>query len=158
MSIRMKQKHFKGCTDKRFVDRLPLPGCVKYDERLTAYQKLQLLDKRSPEYRKRLSELPNELGLNDKTGFDASGKTVRIPSEASPVIDMKLCHGGIVIMHGRRIQEYYEHAVTPEGKLRFALTSRFIELDSLKDGDKPSWEVRGEEEAYDGLRLPEPTR
>jgi len=152
----MKQKHFKGCTDKRFVDSPPVPGCIAYDTRLTAYKELQHLDKKSAEYRQRLSNLPNELGLNNKGGINEHGKTTRVPNEASAVINMKLCHGDIVVMHGRMIQEYYEHAVVPEGKLRFALTSRYIELDSLKDGDKPDWEVKDEELAYNGFALPEP--
>lgn len=157
MTLRMKQKHYKGCTDKRFVDRPPLPGCLKYKERLAAYNALQALDKKSPAYRQRLSDLPSELGLNDKTRVDPNtGKSTRIKGEQEPMISLKLCHGGVVIMHGAAIQEYYEHAVVPEGKMRFALTSRYIDIDSLKDDEKPSWTVENEKEPYNGFKLPAP--
>jgi alkylated DNA repair dioxygenase AlkB len=157
MTLRMKQKHYKGCTDKRFVDSPPLPGCLKYKERLAAYNYLQHMDKKSPAYRLRLSELPQELGLHDRTRIDpVTGKTTRVTADADAVISLNLCHGGVVIMHGAAIQEYYEHAVVPSGKLRFALTCRYIDIDSLKEHEKPKWEVTNEKEPYDGFKLPTP--
>lgn len=157
MTLRMKHKHYRGCTDKRFVDRHPLPGCPKYDERLAAHNALKQFDKKSPAYRQRLSELPSELGLNDKTRIDATtGKTIRIKGDAEAVINLKLRHGGVVIMHGAAIQEYYEHAVVPSGNLRFALTCRYIDIDSLKEGEKPDWQVTNEKEPYNGFNLPAP--
>ncbi|KAI0130179.1 hypothetical protein BJ170DRAFT_720338 [Xylariales sp. AK1849] len=50
-----------------------------------------------------------------------------------PVVSFTLNHGDIVIMHGTEIHKFYEHEVIPRGKLRFALTSRFIRPDSIKD-------------------------
>jgi hypothetical protein len=91
-----------------------------------------------------MQQIPVELGLKDGNG------------NAKPVIELKLMHGGIVIMHGQAIQEVYEHAVTPEDKLRFALTCRHIELNSLKQTDRPTWEVLPDEVKYDGLALPLP--
>lgn len=155
MTLRMKQKHWKGCTGKNFVDRPPLPGCLKYEERLAAYKALQDLDKKSPAYRQRLSDLPSELGLNDKTRIDpATGRSTRIQSQQDAVITLKLCHGGVVIMHGAAIQEYFEHSVVPEGKLRFALTCRSIDPHSLEEHEKPTWTVENEKEPYDGFKLP----
>ncbi|QDS69615.1 hypothetical protein FKW77_008812 [Venturia effusa] len=157
MTLRMKKKHYKGCTDKLFVNMPPLPGCLKYEERLAAYNSLQKLDKKSPAYRRRLSELPSELGLSDKTRIDPiTGKSIRNKSEQDALISLKLCHGGVVIMHGAAIQEYYEHAVVPEGKLRFALTCRYIDPDSLEEDARPTWTVENEKEPYDGFKLPEP--
>ncbi|TID23723.1 Oxoglutarate/iron-dependent oxygenase [Venturia nashicola] len=156
MNIRMKQRHYRGCTTL-FTDRPPLPGSLKYEERLAAYNDLQDIEKPSHAYRRRLHDLPSELGLMDKTRIDpATGKSTRIKSEQDPVISMKLCHGGIVIMHGTGIQECFEHAVTPEGKMRIALTSRYIDPDSLKGDEKPTWAVENEKEPYDGLKLPAP--
>ncbi|KUJ09311.1 uncharacterized protein LY89DRAFT_598097 [Mollisia scopiformis] len=37
-----------------------------------------------------------------------------------------LKHGDLLIMHGNGIHKDYEHSVKPAGKLRFALTSRFV--------------------------------
>ncbi|ESZ95165.1 hypothetical protein SBOR_4465 [Sclerotinia borealis F-4128] len=45
----------------------------------------------------------------------------------SDVLVMNLEHGDIVVMHGCKIQEDYEHAVTPQGSVRFAMTSRYID-------------------------------
>ncbi|RDI83901.1 hypothetical protein Vi05172_g6376 [Venturia inaequalis] len=157
MTLRMKQKHYRGCTDKRFVDRPPLPGSLKYEERLAAHNALKTLDKKSPAYRKRLSDLPSQLGLMNKTSVDpTTGKTIRIKGEQDPVVSLKLCHGGIVIMHGAAIQECFEHAVVPEGKMRLALTCRYIDADSLEEHEKPTWAVEKEKEPYDGFKLPAP--
>ncbi len=45
------------------------------------------------------------------------------------VLKVTLNHGDIIIMHGRDLQKYYEHAVKPYGTLRFALTCRHIDPD-----------------------------
>ncbi|PKS09199.1 hypothetical protein jhhlp_003813 [Lomentospora prolificans] len=47
------------------------------------------------------------------------------------VLDLRLLHGDIVVMHGTDIHRCYEHRVIPHGKRRFALTSRHINLDKL---------------------------
>ncbi|KAH6651887.1 hypothetical protein BKA67DRAFT_693119 [Truncatella angustata] len=49
------------------------------------------------------------------------------------VVSFRLFHGDICIMHGVDIHKYYLHQVTPEGKLRFALTSRYIRPDMMRD-------------------------
>lgn len=69
----------------------------------------------------------------------------------SDVLKIFLEHGDIMVMHGRRIQELYEvsgcillhpgltftdipkHKVQPHGKLRFALTSRYIVPATIQD-------------------------
>lgn len=47
------------------------------------------------------------------------------------VLKFVLNHGDLVVMHGRGVQKYYEHAVTPQGKLRFALTCRYVDPETL---------------------------
>ncbi|KAL9077233.1 MAG: hypothetical protein Q9161_000499 [Pseudevernia consocians] len=47
------------------------------------------------------------------------------------VLTLELRHGDIVVMHGERIQEIYEHAVKPKGKLRFGLTGRYIKPEDI---------------------------
>ncbi|KAI1433279.1 hypothetical protein GGR50DRAFT_515609 [Xylaria sp. CBS 124048] len=73
------------------------------------------------------------------------------------MLSMVLEHGDMVIMHGTKIHKYYEHAVTPSGIRRYALTCRYIRpemiLDetrrkcALENGTVPShWQER----AYSG--------
>ncbi|RYO09453.1 hypothetical protein AA0119_g1011 [Alternaria tenuissima] len=64
-----------------------------------------------------------------------------------------LGHGDIVVMHGADVQKYYEHAVEHAGKLRFALTCRYIDLESLKPEDQPKYAVGSDAEGYDGSGL-----
>ncbi|KAK8024101.1 oxoglutarate iron-dependent oxygenase protein [Apiospora rasikravindrae] len=49
------------------------------------------------------------------------------------VLSFFLNHGDIVIMHGTDIHREYEHEVTPCGKLRFALTARFVRPESIEN-------------------------
>ncbi|KAJ9666170.1 hypothetical protein H2201_003603 [Coniosporium apollinis] len=142
MRLRMKGKHFRGASKMGvWVEDEPMPGCEHYEERRAAWQELQSMDKKAAAARKKA--LPTELKLR-KTG------------DAPVVIQMHLGHGDIVIMHGAKIQKYYEHAVEPHGNLRFALTCRYIDPDSLAEADKPQYEVRPDDGFYDGSSLPLP--
>ncbi|TGO51579.1 hypothetical protein BCON_0158g00050 [Botryotinia convoluta] len=47
-----------------------------------------------------------------------------------------LNHGDIIVMHGSGIHKYYEHAVTPHGLLRFALTCRHVKPELLSPEDR----------------------
>jgi hypothetical protein len=49
------------------------------------------------------------------------------------MLKVVLRHGDIVIMHGVQLQRMYEHAVTPNGDRRFALTCRFVKPESLSN-------------------------
>jgi hypothetical protein len=66
---------------------------------------------------------------------------------------MEVSHGDIVVMHGAEIQKYYEHAVEHTGKLRFALTCRYIEPGSLSEADMPSYSVARDDGGYDGSKI-----
>ena len=140
MKIRMKDKHFHGVTKgSNYVDCTPVPGCQRYDVRKTEHDKLESITDRN-KHVARAKELPAELGLN------AKGKN-------ADVITMHLNHGDMVVMHGANIQEYYEHAVECKGKLRFALTCRYIDPESLKDEDKPLYVVGPDPGFYDGSNI-----
>ncbi|TDZ60602.1 hypothetical protein CTRI78_v004833 [Colletotrichum trifolii] len=52
-------------------------------------------------------------------------------SKKTDILKFSFRHGDIVIMHGTRIHQMYEHRVEPKGKRRFALTCRNIILDTL---------------------------
>ncbi|KAK6199672.1 hypothetical protein LQW54_009990 [Pestalotiopsis sp. IQ-011] len=54
--------------------------------------------------------------------------------EKPAVVTIPLYHGDICIMHGVQLQKNYEHEVKAKGKLRFAMTSRYIRADALKPG------------------------
>ncbi|KAF2868055.1 hypothetical protein BDV95DRAFT_610028 [Massariosphaeria phaeospora] len=125
MRLRMKARHHSGISSKGlYNDNPPMPGCDKYD---------------AP-YQAHLKEVAKDLG------FTAA-------RNAPDAISMMLGHGDVVIMHGAAIQKYYEHAVEHEGKLRFALTCRYIDPDSLPDKDKPTYKVRPNSGNYDGAAV-----
>lgn len=74
-----------------------------------------------------------------------------------PVLRMALNHGDIVIMHGAGIQKLYEHEVKPSGKLRFALTCRYVRPETMEtDEDRAETLIKGalpnghEQYDYDG--------
>ncbi|KAF2175774.1 hypothetical protein K469DRAFT_743187 [Zopfia rhizophila CBS 207.26] len=91
-------------------------------------------------YKDRLKAMTKELELTTK-------------GKANPAITMTLGHGDIVIMHGECIQRYYEHPVDHSGKLRFALTCRYIDANSPKQEDHPKYEVAADTGSYDGSKL-----
>ncbi|KAK2032947.1 hypothetical protein LX32DRAFT_660923 [Colletotrichum zoysiae] len=85
-------------------------------------------------------------------GEDTLGPTVATLSLGSPalmsfkmkksyaggdkkVLQLTMCHGDLVVMHGTRIHQAYLHKVEPKGKRRFALTCRNIVLENIKDDD-----------------------
>ncbi|KAF7909423.1 uncharacterized protein EAF01_003141 [Botrytis porri] len=51
-------------------------------------------------------------------------------------VKVTLNHGDIIVMHGSGIHKYYEHAVTPHGLLRFALTCRHVKPELLSPEDR----------------------
>jgi hypothetical protein len=142
MRLRMKANHYHGASKAGvFTDAIPKPGCYKYEERLAAISELEALKATSgPDYRARLKSLPKDLGLK-RVG------------NARDAITLTLGHGDIVIMHGAEIQKYYEHAVEHAGKLRFALTCRYIDPGSLREADKPVYEVGPDTGVYDGSKI-----
>ncbi|KAF2107779.1 hypothetical protein BDV96DRAFT_505799, partial [Lophiotrema nucula] len=142
MRIRMKARHYNGVSNAGvYDDSPPLPGGIAYTQRLALVDELSKLKASDPKsYRARLKEVPKQLGLT------ANGK-------AKDAITLTLGHGDIAIMHGAGIQRYYEHAVEHAGKLRFALTCRYIDAGSLGEGDRPGYVVAPDGGTYDGARL-----
>ncbi|KAF2622883.1 hypothetical protein BU25DRAFT_462510 [Macroventuria anomochaeta] len=140
MRIRLKAKHHLGVSKAGvYTDAVPLPGCCKFEERMARVDELRDLRATvsSGQYRNRLKQLPKELDL-------------KTSGNASDALTMKLGHGDIIIMHGVEMQKYYEHSVDHSGKLRFALTCRYIDPDSLCESEKPRYPVEPDNEGYDG--------
>ena len=142
MRLRMKARHHNGVSSSGiYNDTPPLPGSIAYDSRLAMQPTLTTLKATDPSaYRAKLKSLPKTLGL--KGG-----------GSARDAITLALAHGDIVIMHGAGLQKYYEHSVEHAGKLRFALTCRFIEEGSLKESERPTYEVGPDEGVWDGAAL-----
>lgn len=90
-----------------------------------------------------------------KSGIGAESKNAK--GTKNPMLKITLKHGDIMVMHGAKIQQYYEHAVTPHGMLRFALTCRCIRPElmateedrehTITAGTLPAW---ADQYQYDG--------
>ncbi|KAI0975589.1 hypothetical protein F4678DRAFT_456941 [Xylaria arbuscula] len=52
------------------------------------------------------------------------------------MLSFVLEHGDIVIMHGTKIHQYYDHAVNASGIRRFALTCRYIRPEMIQDPER----------------------
>jgi alkylated DNA repair dioxygenase AlkB len=143
MRIRMKARHYHGVSSVAglYDDAAPIPGCQQYEARLALEPSLDALKTSDTKaYNARRKQIPKQLGLSNR-------------GNARDALTMQLGHGDIVIMHGADVQKYYEHAVEHSGKLRFALTCRYIDPTSLKAEDRPQYEVGPDIERYDGSGL-----
>ncbi|KAH2927129.1 hypothetical protein KXW15_001781 [Aspergillus fumigatus] len=137
MSIRMKYKYYNGLSKTKTLlkDDPVLVGCRMEAER-----------------RSLKGQLAN--GEIDRTTYDSlrrktlqKGKCGEAPIE----IKMELNHGDLVVMHGENLQKYYEHAVTPDKKLRFALTARYIQPNHVEPEHLPKGEFTlRPDQIYDG--------
>jgi hypothetical protein len=95
MNFRMKAKHYWGVSrNDNQVDQAPIPGCAMYEERLEAWQETE----RTGTQGKRGKRPKNTAG----------GPTKRKQANAPVAITLQLNHGDVVVMHGEKIQEYYE--------------------------------------------------
>ncbi|TKA25292.1 hypothetical protein B0A50_06196 [Salinomyces thailandicus] len=148
MHLRMKQKHFVGCSKLGiFTPERPVSGGIdgkEMDEkRLAAWKELQTLKHTNkPQFAKRSKEIPQELGLYSKRN--------KTPSD---LVTITLNHGDIVLMEGYEIQKYLEHKVMPESFLRFALTCRTVQEGHLKPEERPAYDVGPDDYGYDGSNL-----
>ena len=143
MRVRMKSKHYSGLSSAGvYIDAAPLPGSLSYSARLARMPELQQLKSTlSPAaYKKHLKQVPAALALK---------KT----HNAKDLLTLKLAHGDMVLMHGAQLQTYYEHAVEHAGKLRFALTCRYIDPGSLTQRETPRYPVGSDDGGYDSAAL-----
>lgn len=89
------------------------------------------------QYLERLRAAPKQLGL-------MKGKN------AAEALALRLGHGDVVLMHGEDVQRYFEHAVEHEGKLRFALTCRWVDPESLSEEEREV-EVGAERDSHEEM-------
>ncbi|KAM7209622.1 hypothetical protein V8F20_000025 [Naviculisporaceae sp. PSN 640] len=77
-------------------------------------------------------------GFNDSLPKKGSGKAFL------DVLEVPMKHGDMMVMHGRAIHRYYEHAVEPMGSRRFSLTCRYIDPDKMSSqADRDDAAVKG---------------
>lgn len=149
MSFRMKKRHYLGFSKSGVyqMDQEPMPGCLEYERRLELYRN-----------RYTISDAHRTSLLNE---IVESATMVRVP--ASPqIIRTTLKHGDMIVMHGENIQQYYEHAVHPSGKLRFALTCRYVDPGLVDRNqhwkgdyvDDPDYQYDGDENRTDTPTVP----
>ena len=145
MHIRMKQKHYVGCSKNGiFTEEEPMPGSIDgpamYGKRHEKWKELQSLKgDDGAAYTKRRKEIPKELGIFEKR-----------MKKADDLVTVTLSHGDIIIMDGDDIQKYLEHKVVPEGYLRFALTCRTVLGNHLKPEELPGYPVEEDPVLYAG--------
>ncbi|TKA64132.1 hypothetical protein B0A55_07202 [Friedmanniomyces simplex] len=144
MHLRMKAKHFVGCSKMGLLTaEKPVPGGLEYEKRLALWEELQALKERDrAAYLKRAKEIPKELRIFEKRN-----------KRPEDLVTVSLSHGDVIIMDGYAIQRYLEHKVVPEGFLRFALTCRTVRENHLKEHERPGYAVEGDGIGYDGAGI-----
>ncbi|KAK0252165.1 hypothetical protein LTS09_012728 [Friedmanniomyces endolithicus] len=144
MHLRLKSKHFVGCSKSGLLTpERPVPGSLEYEKRLQLWEEIQpLKETNRAEYLKRIKEIPKEVGVYEKRN-----------KNASDLVTITLGHGDMMVMHGYAIQRYLEHKVVPEGHLRFALTCRTVLEGHLKEWERPGYVVEADGIGYDGKGL-----
>ena len=160
MTLRMKAKfHFclKNLTPKTYDPLAEAsPGTHLYAERVKLTKLFQQTQNPNPE-QTHCSAATATAALNRyqtaKTAFFARLEKEQNHKKTAPVIlQMELKHGDVVVMHGHGLQAAYEHAVVPKGKLRYALTCRYVKPENIPEAErwKGQFAIGSEEEAYDG--------
>ncbi|KAF3897440.1 Oxoglutarate/iron-dependent dioxygenase [Trichophyton interdigitale] len=119
MLIRMKDEYYNGFRkrdgkDKVYLQHDPvLPGCANEEARAELSRKFNAKEITAEQYLAARQALPTSR------------------REAPPICTMALNHGDLAVMHGPDLQKYYEHSVIPSGRLRFALTARYVMPDQV---------------------------
>ncbi|KAK2739436.1 hypothetical protein FQN57_006565 [Myotisia sp. PD_48] len=138
MLIRMKATYFNGFTkrDNRKVlleDDPVIPGCANEKERAELKRNFQQGQITAQQYKAAREALPSSR------------------QKASPICTMALNHGDLMVMHGPELQKYYEHSVIPSGRLRFALTARYVKPDQVPASEHWKGDLTPDPELeYDG--------
>ncbi|KAI4104070.1 MAG: hypothetical protein L6R37_003476 [Teloschistes peruensis] len=119
MTIRMKGKYYLGATGNNLKTYDPnqeiVEGCV------------------APEYREYMNENWSSWTSKKQTTEFGILKSMRPGNSLSPPVVFKttLAHGDYIVMHGDDLQKYYEHQISNDGRLRYALTARHVLPDTV---------------------------
>ena len=141
MKIRLKAKYHFGYTKSGILidDREGVvpPGCHHEEERRELVAKYPRTDHQD-ETARYMEERAQLHGFTKDAGRKLN---IEKGSQKKPpiLVSMNLSHGDCIVMRGKDLQRYYEHAVYPDNNLRFAVTSRHIIPEKLapheREGD-----------------------
>lgn len=131
MRFRLKKKYYNGSAANNAV----LPGCEFFEERKELKEEHDNGKLKDDEYSIRCMKLTNQVTRR----------------EAKDLITLDLHHGDMVVMNGSLLQKYYEHSVTSEGILRYALTARHVLEEKLTVEERAKGRYQFTEvQIYDG--------
>ena len=96
MKIRMKASYYFGRSGKKYDPKIPLlPGSFNYAER------------------KRVHALKGKISAQEfQKEIDVLFEATKKKSLAPPCLTMELNHGDIIVMHGSKMQQYFEVCFT----------------------------------------------
>lgn len=141
----MKTIHYKKKRMTVMTKDEPLPEFPNYELRKQFLGEIQGGNLSEDEQHERLAEMATAL----RAAYPAKQSHTKVDD----YIKLSLGHGDIVIMRGAHLQKYYEHAVTPKGLMRYALTCRTVLPGHLKESELPNYEVDLVQDEYDGSRI-----
>ncbi|KAF3396404.1 hypothetical protein F1880_006750 [Penicillium rolfsii] len=135
MYIRMKGKYYFGVSHSNTPTPCDpvLSGCVQEEKRQSLKEDF-------------------EAGRITKDVYNKRRKAMlyRLDNKQPPkLLTLELKHGDLVVMHGAKLQKYFEHSVEPDKMLRFALTARYIESKDKADLLKGEFKLQ-DHQIYDG--------
>ncbi|KAI5867639.1 hypothetical protein GGS23DRAFT_612775 [Durotheca rogersii] len=81
---------------------------------------------------------PAQMRFHPKKNTNLGNPQDKSKRHRQPMLGFLLEHGDTLVMHGSQIQKLYIHAVDPYGMHRFALTSRYILPETIKDATQRS--------------------
>jgi hypothetical protein len=121
MKIRLKDQYVRGCSagKKLLSEDIVLPGCEMSDERKALKASFDNQEMTQADYDAARAAIVDRIKRR----------------EGDNLITMDIHHGDLVVMHGAKMQKYYEHSVKPDNKLRFALTSRYVKPEHVDAKD-----------------------
>ena len=140
MKIKMKETMYNGQTNTGLYwhQHAPLPGSDKYEARLAAHANI----------------VANAPRTGTKEYYKKAASMLKLgKGKPKTLLDLHVCHGDIVIMHGSDVQDCFVHGVTHEDRLRAAFTARFIDPASVAPEHLPPYEVHPDSIHYDGTKL-----
>jgi len=139
MEFRMKDKYLTGLSKRG-----------QYQPKLDVYPNAWLAKER------KALNAQHESGALDQADLDRRVKEMYKRAGRRPTskvfLALKLMHGDLVVMNGPDLQKGYEHQVTPDGKVRFALTCRFIKPEAIDPAVHWKGDFDASKGRYDGAR------
>ena len=141
----MKTIHYKKKRMTVMTKDEPLPEFPNYELRKQFLAEIQEGNLSEDEEHERLAEMATAL----RAAYPAKQSHTKVED----YIKLSLGHGDIVIMRGAHLQKYYEHAVSPKGLMRYALTCRTVLPGHLKESELPNYKVDLVQNEYDGSRI-----